>query len=156
MLLGLVPASSGSVAVGHLDLADLDADTWRTRVAWVPQRPHLFARSIADNVRLGSSWITDELRMIMDTVRTHGAPALSIEDPVVTVVAPDRPGLLAEVTARLDRGELALQRLVRAAADSGQIAVVPVPTGVDGGPCTCRVPKGCSTVCRRTSIFLGP
>jgi len=35
--------------------------------------------------------------------------------------------LLAEVSARLDRGELALQRLVRAAADSGQIAVVPVP-----------------------------
>jgi len=35
--------------------------------------------------------------------------------------------LLAEVTARLDRSELALQSLVRAAADRGQIAVVPIP-----------------------------
>src|ERR1700722_10047762 len=53
VLLGLVPASRGTVTVGGVDLTDLDPDAWRTRVAWVPQRPHLFARSIADNVRLG-------------------------------------------------------------------------------------------------------
>jgi thiol reductant ABC exporter CydD subunit len=53
VLLGLVPASRGSVTVGGIDLADLDPDAWRSRVAWVPQRPHLFARSIGDNVRLG-------------------------------------------------------------------------------------------------------
>ena len=59
VLLGLVPASSGSVSVCGVDLADLDPDAWRTRVAWVPQRPHLFARSIADNVRLGHPDATD-------------------------------------------------------------------------------------------------
>ncbi len=53
VLLGLVPASHGSVTVGGIDLADLHPDAWRSRVAWVPQRPHLFARSIGDNVRLG-------------------------------------------------------------------------------------------------------
>ena len=53
VLLGLVPASRGSVRVGGIDLADLDPDAWRTQVAWVPQRPHLFARTIGDNVRLG-------------------------------------------------------------------------------------------------------
>jgi ABC-type multidrug transport system fused ATPase/permease subunit len=53
VLLGLVPASRGSVTVGGIDLADLHPDAWRSRVAWVPQRPHLFARSIGDNVRLG-------------------------------------------------------------------------------------------------------
>ena len=59
VLLGLVPASRGSVSVGGVDLVDLDPDAWRTRVAWVPQRPHLFARSIADNVRLGRPDATD-------------------------------------------------------------------------------------------------
>jgi ABC-type transport system involved in cytochrome bd biosynthesis fused ATPase/permease subunit len=59
VLLGLVPASSGSVAIGGIDLAELDLDAWRTKVAWVPQRPHLFARSIADNVRLGRPDATD-------------------------------------------------------------------------------------------------
>jgi len=64
-------------------------------------------------------WVTDELREIMETVRAQGAPALSIDDPVVTVVAPDRSGLLAEVT-----GMLALHGLnVRSAVVSGEDGV---------------------------------
>jgi len=59
--------------------------------------------------------ITADLEMVMDTVRTHGVPALSVEPPQVTVVAPDRSGLLAEVT-----GVLALHGLnVRSAVVSG-------------------------------------
>jgi len=55
----------------------------------------------------------------MDTVRTHGVPALSIEAPHVTVVAPDRSGLLAEVT-----GVLALHGLnVRSAVVAGEHGV---------------------------------
>ena len=53
VLLGLAPSWTGSVTIGGVGLADLDPDSWRARLAWVPQRPHLFARSIADNVRLG-------------------------------------------------------------------------------------------------------
>ena len=37
----------------------LDLDDWRRQIAWVPQRPHLFARSVADNVRLGRPDATD-------------------------------------------------------------------------------------------------
>lgn len=63
--------------------------------------------------------ITEELAVVMDTVRTHGVPALSIEPPTVTVVAPDRPGLLAEVT-----GVLALHGLnVRSAVVAGEHGV---------------------------------
>ncbi len=28
-------------------------DAWRAGIGWVPQRPHLFARTVADNVRVG-------------------------------------------------------------------------------------------------------
>ncbi|MHB1516727.1 MAG: [protein-PII] uridylyltransferase [Acidimicrobiales bacterium] len=59
-------------------------------------------------------WITDDLRWAIDTVRERGTPALSIHAPEVTVVSPDRPGLLAEVT-----GVLALHGLdVRSAVVS--------------------------------------
>ena len=34
--------------------AELDLDAWRDRLAFVPQRPHLFAASVADNIRLGA------------------------------------------------------------------------------------------------------
>ena len=59
VLLGLVTPQRGSVHVGDVDLADLDMDAWRARLAWVPQRPHLFASSIAENVRLGRSDVSD-------------------------------------------------------------------------------------------------
>ena len=55
VLLGLVSPERGSVRVGDAELSDLDPEAWRTQLAWVPQRPHLFAVSIAENVRLGRS-----------------------------------------------------------------------------------------------------
>ncbi len=58
-LLGFVPVHQGRISVGGFDLADLDPDAWRAQVAWVPQRPHLFARSIAENIRLGRPGATD-------------------------------------------------------------------------------------------------
>ena len=53
MLLGFVQPDDGSVLVGDVDSPTLDPDAWRKRVAWVPQRPHLFAGTIADNILLG-------------------------------------------------------------------------------------------------------
>jgi ATP-binding cassette subfamily C protein CydCD len=60
VLLGLSPPVAGTVTIGGVSLADLDPDSWRAQIAWVPQRPHLFARSIADNIRLGRPDATDD------------------------------------------------------------------------------------------------
>jgi ATP-binding cassette subfamily C protein CydD len=53
LLLRFVRPDAGRVTVGGVDLAALDADTWRARIAWVAQAPYLFNASIADNIRLG-------------------------------------------------------------------------------------------------------
>jgi len=53
VMLGFVAPDAGSVRVAGVDLAELDPDGWRAHVSWMPQRPHLFAASIADNIRLG-------------------------------------------------------------------------------------------------------
>jgi thiol reductant ABC exporter CydD subunit len=58
VLLGFLTPDSGSVRVGGVNLADLDPDAWRTQVSWMPQRPHLFAASIADNITLGQPGAT--------------------------------------------------------------------------------------------------
>ncbi|MDF3300869.1 thiol reductant ABC exporter subunit CydD [Streptomyces tropicalis] len=52
VLLGFVAPAAGRVRIGGTDLADIDPEQWRARIAWVPQRPHLYAGTIADNVRL--------------------------------------------------------------------------------------------------------
>ncbi len=53
LILGLVVPTSGRVLIDGIDLTDIDRDAWWRQVAWVPQRPHLFAGTIAHNVRLG-------------------------------------------------------------------------------------------------------
>ncbi|MBU6531039.1 thiol reductant ABC exporter subunit CydD [Streptomyces sp. NPDC057245] len=51
-LLGFVAPSGGRIRVGGADLSSLDPAQWHSRVAWVPQHPHLYAGTIAENVRL--------------------------------------------------------------------------------------------------------
>ncbi|KPC88473.1 hypothetical protein ADL27_40590, partial [Streptomyces sp. NRRL F-6602] len=50
--LGFVAPAEGRVTVGGTDLAEVDRDQWHQRIAWVPQRPQLFAGTVAENVRL--------------------------------------------------------------------------------------------------------
>jgi ATP-binding cassette, subfamily C, bacterial CydCD len=51
-LLGFARPASGRVLVGGRDLATFDLADWHRQIAWVPQHPHLFAGTIAENVRL--------------------------------------------------------------------------------------------------------
>ncbi|MGW0751878.1 thiol reductant ABC exporter subunit CydD [Streptomyces sp. NPDC002587] len=52
VLLGFVTPTAGRVRVAGVDLAELSQEQWREQIAWVPQRPHLFAGTIGENVRL--------------------------------------------------------------------------------------------------------
>jgi ABC-type transport system involved in cytochrome bd biosynthesis fused ATPase/permease subunit len=53
LLLGLLRPETGHVQVGVRDLEDLDPESWRSLIAWVPQRPYLLARTLEENIRLG-------------------------------------------------------------------------------------------------------
>ncbi|MBT2397528.1 thiol reductant ABC exporter subunit CydD [Streptomyces sp. ISL-100] len=56
VLLGFAPVDAGRVVVGDgpqaVDLSTVSMERWRERIAWVPQRPYLFAGTVAENVRL--------------------------------------------------------------------------------------------------------
>jgi ATP-binding cassette subfamily C protein CydD len=52
LLLRFIEPASGSIQVGDTPLTGIDIADWRRGVAWVPQRPHLFHGTVADNIRL--------------------------------------------------------------------------------------------------------
>ncbi|MGN9839914.1 thiol reductant ABC exporter subunit CydD [Nonomuraea sp. H19] len=54
LILGFIQPSQGRVLIDGTDLRDLDLASWRARLAFVAQRPHLFTTSVADNIRLGA------------------------------------------------------------------------------------------------------
>jgi thiol reductant ABC exporter CydD subunit len=50
LLLRLAEPGAGTITCGGVDLRDVDPAAWRRRIAWVPQRPTVFAGTIAANV----------------------------------------------------------------------------------------------------------
>ncbi|MFE7440631.1 thiol reductant ABC exporter subunit CydD [Streptomyces chartreusis] len=101
VLLGFVRPTDGRVLVGGADLTGLDLAEWRSRIAWVPQRPHLYAGTIAENVRLARPDADDAAvrRALADAGALEFVDALS--EGVDTVLGEDGTGLSAGQRQRL-------------------------------------------------------
>jgi thiol reductant ABC exporter CydD subunit len=54
LLLLLAEPTGGRVTVDGVDLSECAAASWRSRIAWLPQRPTLFRGTVAENIRLGA------------------------------------------------------------------------------------------------------
>jgi ATP-binding cassette subfamily C protein CydD len=98
VLLGFARPASGRVTVGGADLAGADPDAWRRTVAWVPQRPHLFAGTVRANIALGAAGGDVEA-----AARRAGAHAFITALPhgYDTVLGDDGAGLSAGQRQRL-------------------------------------------------------
>ncbi|AQZ50573.1 thiol reductant ABC exporter subunit CydD [Martelella mediterranea] len=108
LIAGLAEARHGRIVIDDLTLADDTADRLRQRIAWIGQDPHLFAGSIASNIRL-----TRE-----DISRDEIADALKLS-ALDTVAEAHGNAMIGENGAGLSGGEGLRLTLARAAATRG-------------------------------------
>ncbi|MFE5112248.1 thiol reductant ABC exporter subunit CydC, partial [Streptomyces sp. NPDC056663] len=101
VVLGFTAPDEGRIRVGGVDLATLAPERWRERIAWVPQRPQLFAGTIAENVRLARPDADDSA--VTAALRDAGAYDFVAElpDGAQTLLGEDGAGLSAGQRQRL-------------------------------------------------------
>ncbi|NEA44244.1 thiol reductant ABC exporter subunit CydD [Streptomyces sp. SID11385] len=100
-VLGFARPAAGRVTVGGTDLAEIDPARWHARIAWVPQRPALFAGTLAENVLLARPAATEA--EVVRALRDAGAWEFvrELPDGVRTVLGEDGAGLSAGQRQRL-------------------------------------------------------
>jgi len=70
LLLGFVTPSEGRLLIGDTALQQIESTSWRSQLAWIPQHPHLFAGSIAENIRMSRA-DSSELEVVLATCAAH-------------------------------------------------------------------------------------
>ncbi len=146
ILLGFLQADRGTVRAGDVDLASLDPGAWRRRVAWVPQHPHLFAASIADNIRLGRPGVDD-------AAVQEAAEAAALGD-VLARLPQGLHTVLGEGGAGLSAGERQRVALARAILRDAPLLLLDEPTANLDGRTEAEVLDALRQVVRGRTVVL--
>ncbi|MEO3850978.1 thiol reductant ABC exporter subunit CydD [Streptomyces sp. B8F3] len=139
-LLGLVRPTAGRVLIGGQDLAALDLPSWHAQVAWVPQRPALFAGTVADNVRLPRPDATDA-----EVARALRDAAAGDLDPAA---------VLGEAGAGLSAGQRQRVALARAFLADRPVVLLDEPTAALDGDTEAAVTAAIARLARSRSVLL--
>lgn len=101
LLLGFIQPDKGEITVNGIPLNRLNQEEWRKNIAFVPQSPHLFYGTVADNIKLGSQAAT--LPEIEAAARAAGAHDFitMLPDGYQTVVGEGGRGLSGGERQRL-------------------------------------------------------
>ena len=130
-LLRFVEPTAGTMAFGSRPCSQESVAAWRGHFSWLPQRPHLFNATLAENLRLGAPDASDEdLRRVLDAVGLSDLLA-NLGDGLRTALGHD--GLT------LSSGERQRVALARALLRPAPILLLDEPTAALDQPTVARL-----------------
>ncbi len=71
LLLGFAAPTGGAIIANGRDLRQIRREDWLSLIAYIPQFPHLFAGTVAENIRLGAAGADEALREAASAAGVH-------------------------------------------------------------------------------------
>lgn len=124
LLVGLARPESGRILINGQDLTQLAPDSWRSKLAWVPQNPYFTSGTLRENLLLG--------RPDADENEINTALKAAAADQFISRLSHGLDTLLGDRGAGLSGGELKRLALARAYLCPATLVVLDEPTaGLD-------------------------
>ena len=120
LLLGFASPQAGSISIEGMDLSAIDEASWLANVAWVPQRAHLFAGTVLENLRLASPDAS--------FARVREAAELADADEFIAALPAGYDTLVGERGIGLSGGQIQRLALARAFLKDASVVLLDEPT----------------------------
>ena len=120
MLLRFINPAQGMIKFGNQNLFEINEDEWRKNIAWIPQSPHLFNKTILENIKLSNDDAT--IQGIIE------AASKSKIHKLISSLPKQYDTLVSEAGDNFSGGEIQRIALARAYLRNAPIILVDEPT----------------------------
>jgi len=120
LISGIYAPSQGSLSFNHLNINEIDQDTFREKLAVVLQDFQLFSGSIKENIVMGRNWIEDKA--------IQNALELSGLNSFLNTIPGGLEYILSDKGKSLSRGQMQSIALARAIAGNPEVLLLDEPT----------------------------